>query len=293
MPTNPYVSHSVTSEQSLYEDLIIESIRMYGEDVYYLPRDIVNRDTILNEDVESQFNNSYTVEMYIENTEGFEGEGNLLSKFGLEIRDEATFIVSRKKWVEYVGNNEASQIRPEEGDLIYLPLSKSLFEISFVEHEQPFYQLSNLPVYKLQARLFEYNDEEFNTGVAEIDEIESIHAFTTTLTISGTVGSGFVLNERVQQDIGTTGETISGEIVRIDSNLIAVANIETSDNEYHEFTSGATIVGLTSSTTGMIAAEPEPMKIENDTYQIQNDAFNIMAEPIIDFSEQNPFGEII
>lgn len=292
MPTNAYFSQKVTSEQHLYEDLIIESIRIYGQDVYYLPREIVNRDTILNEDVESKFSDSYLIEMYIENIEGFEGEGNLLSKFGLEIRDECTFIVAKRKWTQYVGNGE-EQERPNEGDLIYLPLSKSFFEISFVEHEQPFYQLSNLPIYKLQARLFEYNDEEFNTGVEEIDEIEAVHAFTTTLTISGTVGSGFVLNERVQQDIGTTGETISGEIVRIDSNLIAIANIETSDNEYHEFTSGATIVGLTSSTTGMIAAEPEPMKIENDTYQIQNDTFNITAEPIIDFSEQNPFGEII
>jgi hypothetical protein len=293
MPTNPYVSHSVTSEQNLYEDLIIESIRMYGEDVYYLPRDVVNRDVILNEDIESQFNNSYTVEMYIENIEGFEGEGNLLAKFGLEIRDEATFIVARKKWVEYVGNNEASQIRPEEGDLIYLPLSKSLFEISFVEHEQPFYQLSNLPVYKLQAKLFEYNDEEFNTGVAEIDAIESQYAFTTTLTISGTVGPGFTLNERISQPIGSTGETITGEVVRIDSNLIAVANIETSDNEYHEFTSGATITGLDSGTTGMIAAEPQPLFTENNTTQIQNDAFSIIADPVIDFSESNPFGEII
>jgi hypothetical protein len=170
MALNPYLSHRVTSEQDLYADLIIESIKSFGEDVYYLPRDVVNVDYVLNEDIESRFDSSYLVEMYIENTEGFEGEGNLLAKFGLEIRDEATFVVAKRTWNSLVGGLE-NQVRPMEGDLIYLPLSKSFFEISFVEHEQPFYQLSNLPIYKLQARLFEYSDEEFDTGVTEIDAI--------------------------------------------------------------------------------------------------------------------------
>lgn len=281
MPTNPYFRHNVPSEANLYEDLIIESIKMYGQDTYYLPRDVVQLDTILNEDVESQFNESYTVEMYIENIEGFSGEGNLLAKFGLEIRDEATFIVSKRQWETYVKEANA-QIRPNEGDLIYLPLSKSLFEISFVEHEQPFFQLSNLPVYKLQCRLFEHNDEEFNTGVAEVDQFEE-YAFTTLLQLSGVVGI-FEANERITQTF-TTGETISAEVIKIENNTLTVSNISTSDDEYHEFTSGQTVLGLTSNATGLITQAPEQFSNDGNA---QNNDFTTF-EDIIDFSEANPF----
>ena len=145
MATNRYLSQSVKSEQSLYEDLIIESIQFYGQDVYYLPREIVNKDKIFLDDVPSRFSESYKVEMYIENTEGFEGEGDLFTRFGVEIRDEATFIVSRRRWEQTVKkfDIELTALRPREGDVIFLPLSKSFFQISHVEHEQPFYQLSN------------------------------------------------------------------------------------------------------------------------------------------------------
>ena len=298
MALNPYLSHKATSEQDLYADLIIESIKSYGEDVMYLPRDVVNVDTVLNEDAESQFDSSYQVEMYIENTEGFEGEGNLLAKFGLEIRDEATFIVAKRSWNSLVGGLE-NQERPMEGDLIYLPLSKSLFEISFVEHEQPFYQLSNLPIYKLQARLFEYNDEEFDTGVTEIDQaIEQKFAFTTGLTLSSVVGT-YEYAERIQQTIADTAEYISAEIVSLEGNILNVTNIETSDNEYHEFVSGEIVTGITSGATGMIADSQvfsntdtaSPVTGETTTTTTQNPTFEYEADLIIDFSESNPFGE--
>ena len=157
MATNHYFSQKVRSEQDLYEDIIIESLKIYGQDVYYLPRDIVNEDKILGDDVPSRFNSSYKIEMYIENVEGFDGEGDLFTKFGVEIRDQATFVVSRKRWANSVAryDNELSSVRPLEGDLIYLPLSNKLFQIMQVEHEQPFYQLSNLPTYKLRTELFE------------------------------------------------------------------------------------------------------------------------------------------
>lgn len=185
MAKNLYFSDRVTAEQQLYENIVIESLKMYGQDVYYLPRDIVNEDKVFGDDVPSRFNSSYKVEMYIENTEGFDGEGDLFTKFGVEIRDQATFVVARKRWSDTVQryDNEITVARPAEGDLIYLPLSNSLFQIMHVEHEQPFYQLSNLPVYKLRAELFEYNDEDLDTGIDVIDDIERSYAYAYNLTM--------------------------------------------------------------------------------------------------------------
>jgi hypothetical protein len=142
MATNVYFSPKVKQEQNLYEDIVIEALKMYGQDVIYLPRNLVSYDNITNSEF-SEFVDAYAVEMYIENTEGFGGEGDLMSKFGLEIRDTATFVVSKRRWEQLVGiwNNSLNSERPSEGDLIYLPLSNSLFEIKMTEHEQPFYQL--------------------------------------------------------------------------------------------------------------------------------------------------------
>ena len=179
MATNHYFSDKVRSEQSLYEDIIIESLKMYGQDVYYIPRDIVNEDRIFGDDVPSRFNSAYKVEMYIENVEGFDGDGDLFTKFGVEIRDQATFVLARKRWSQTVSryDNEITSIRPVEGDLIYLPLSNSLFQIMHVEHEQPFYQIENVPVYKMRCTLFEYTGEDFDTGTATIDSIERDYAY--------------------------------------------------------------------------------------------------------------------
>jgi len=210
MPTNVFFSPKVTTEQNLYEDIAIESIKMYGQDVYYLPRTIMARDYILGEDIESKFGSANLVEMYIENTEGFEGEGNIFQKFGMEIRDEATFIVARRSWQKLVTiyNSLASAERPLEGDLIYLPLSKTFFEISFVEHEQPFYQISNLPTFKLQCRAFEFNDEDFETGIAEIDRIEALHAYTQVFDY-GSANGTFQKGERIKTVI-TAADSASG-----------------------------------------------------------------------------------
>ena len=189
MATNPYFSQSVRSEQRLYEDIVIEALKVYGQDIYYLPRDIVNEDRLLGEDVPSRFNSSYKLEMYIENVDGFDGEGDLFTKFGVEIRDQATFVVSRRRWEDTVNryDNEITVARPAEGDLLYIPFSQKLFQITHVEHEQPFYQLQNLPTYKLRCELFEYNDEDLDTGVATIDDIENDYAYRYNLTISPTV----------------------------------------------------------------------------------------------------------
>jgi len=160
MATNPFFTQGTRNEQLLYEDIVLEALKIYGQDVYYLPRTLINENKILAEDIPSQFGSAHKIEMYIENTEGFDGEGDLFTKFGVEIRDAATFIVSRRRWTSAVGRHDnLSNVRPFEGDLIYLPLTNKLFEIMHVEHEQPFYQLSNLSVYKLRAELFEYNED--------------------------------------------------------------------------------------------------------------------------------------
>ena len=166
MPTNVFFNHAVSSEQHLYEDLVVESLRMYGHNVYYLPREIIEEDTILGEDVASKFGDAYEIEAYLENVEGFEGEGDLYSKFGVEIRDQATFVIALRTWERFVSldNNLTSSFRPNEGDVIYFPLSGSLFEIKFVEHEDPFYQVGKLFVFKCRCELFEYRGEDFDTG---------------------------------------------------------------------------------------------------------------------------------
>ncbi len=185
MALNHYFNQRAKNEQNLYEDIIIESLKIYGQDVYYLPREIVNENTIFGEDVPSKFSSAHKIEMYIENTEGFDGEGDLFTKFGVEIRDAATFIVSRKRWANVVGqmNNQIESIRPREGDLIYLTLTNKLFEIMHVEHEQPFYQIENIPVFKMRCQLFEYSGEDFDLITTDLDAVERKYAYTHKLTL--------------------------------------------------------------------------------------------------------------
>lgn len=148
---------------------MVESIRIYGHDLYYLPRTRVEDDLIYGEESYSEFNSQYFVEMYIKNVEGFAGQGDFLSKFNLEIRDQVTFTVARRTFNEEVGAY-TSFIRPREGDLIYFPLNNKIFEIKFVEHEAIFYQLGSLQTFDLTCELFEYNNEIFNTGIPLVDE---------------------------------------------------------------------------------------------------------------------------
>jgi len=208
MPTNPYISQNVRSEQNLYEDLVIESLKFYGQDVYYIPREIVNKDTIFLDDVPSRFTDAYKVEMYIENTEGWQGEGDLFTKFGIELRDQATFIVARRRWKNLIGNYLDSQkFRPREGDVIYLPLAKSIWQITKVETETPFYQLSQLPTFRLQCELFEYSDEDFDTGIDDVDVIEYEGAYQYALTMHPNDTTGSVA--AATATIGTQGELSS------------------------------------------------------------------------------------
>jgi hypothetical protein len=165
-------------EQQLIEDLIIESIKVYGHDVWYVNRSITAKDEILNEDDLSIFDQAYMIEMYIKNVEGFEGEGDFLSKFGLQIRDSITFTVSIRSFDQEVGLH-TEDVRPFEGDLIYFPLNNKVFKIMHVEHEAIFYQMGQLQTYDLRCELFEYSNERFDTGIPEVDEVLSAYVTTT------------------------------------------------------------------------------------------------------------------
>ena len=261
MATNVFFNHAVQTEQNLVEDLIVESLRFYGHNCYYLPRKIVNEDSILGDAAESSFEDAYEIEMYIEGTEGFEGEGELYSKFGIETRDSASFILSRRSWERFVSldANLATGLRPNEGDLIYFPLSKSLFEIKFVEHENVFYQMGKLYTFKLSCDLFEYSSEDFNTSITELDtDLDLASGPITTLTLADTSSlRDFIVGEKVSQMITDT-IIIQGVVAAWseDSNKLSIGKIESNDTTgtYQTFQ-------LTDTTDGNILAEDS---LDND-----------------------------
>jgi len=177
MATSVFFNNFTSSmEQNLIEDLIIESIKIYGHDVYYIPRILKNKDEIYGEDSVSEYDQSYFIDIYIKDVSGFQGEGDFLSKFNLQIRDQITITIARRTFFDEIGNIE-SYARPREGDLIYLPLNKKIFIIKFVEHEAIFYQLGSLQTFDLVCDLWEYSNERLNTGIPEIDIKEQTYSF--------------------------------------------------------------------------------------------------------------------
>jgi hypothetical protein len=149
--------------------------------MYYIPRQLYAKDTILGEDPLSRFEHAFPLEMYIEDVDGFQGQGVFLQKFGIQVEKTATFVVARKRWEQLVGKYNVSIIpnRPSEGDLIYFPMTRGLFEIKFVENQDPFYELGNLYVYKLRVELFQYSSERIQTGESEIDAIEEVYSLNS------------------------------------------------------------------------------------------------------------------
>lgn len=177
--TNVYFSHGTRNEQYLIEDLIIESLKIYGNEFFYIPRTLVSKDEILGEDRLSQFTSSFPIEMYFENVDNLAGQGAFIQKFGLMMEQSATLVVARRRWDQLVGRYGQTTLpnRPNEGDLIYFPLTKGLFEIKFVTHQDPFYQLGKLYVYKLQVELFQYASETIQTGIPDIDVFEELKSY--------------------------------------------------------------------------------------------------------------------
>jgi hypothetical protein len=195
MPTNVFFNNfGAQSEQTLIEDLIIESIKMYGHEVYYLPRETVDLDEVFNEDTLTKFEDSYLIEAYIKNVEGFEGEGDFVSRFGLEYRDRITFTVAKRRFEQDISQT-TFQTLPHEGDLIHFNMNQKLYEVKYVEHESIFYQMGSLQTYDIVCELFEYSNEQLNTGVSSIDSIEetlSIPYALEKISLSTESGIGLI-----------------------------------------------------------------------------------------------------
>ena len=187
MPTSVFFNNFDSfAEKKLIEDLIIESIRIYGTDLYYCPRTVNNKDEVFNEDTISSYNDAYLIEMYVKNVEGFEGEGDFLSKFNIQIRDEVTFTVAQRVFNDEIAVEEITY-RPQEGDLIYWPLTENVYVVKFVEDEPVFYQLGGLQMYDLKCELFEYSNEDLNTGVPQIDALETKYSTSVPKNANGFV----------------------------------------------------------------------------------------------------------
>ena len=189
MVLNPYFQQGAVSEQNLVQDLINEQLKIYGIEVYYLPRQYVTKNTIIKEVIESKFTDAYPIEAYVDTYEGYEGVGTLLSKFGIQELDDLNLIISQERYSSYITPlienipNIELATRPKEGDLIYFPLGDRLFEIKYVEHEKPFYQLQKNYVYELRCELFRYEDEVVDVGIDDIDETVVDKGYIQTLTL--------------------------------------------------------------------------------------------------------------
>ena len=189
MVLNPYFQQGAVSEQNLVQDLINEQLKIYGIEVYYLPRQYVTKNTVIKEVIESKFTDAYPIEAYVDTYEGYEGVGTLLSKFGIQELDDLNLIISQERYSSYITPlienipNIELATRPKEGDLIYFPLGDRLFEIKYVEHEKPFYQLQKNYVYELRCELFRYEDEVVDVGIDDIDETVVDKGYIQTLTL--------------------------------------------------------------------------------------------------------------
>lgn len=289
MVTNRYFKYNIKSEQDLVERLVIESLQMKGMDIYYLPRTIVNRDNILVDDIPSKFSNAYKIEMYMENVEGFGGEGHLFQKFGIEIRDSATFIVSRRRWLEVVKAINLGIVgsQPQNGDLIYIPMTNSLFEIMFVDDRQPFYQLANLNVFRMECELFEYNDETLDTGIKEIDAIETLGYKVELILDSDSDGIIIELGEIMTQTLAD-GVEVSGDVVAWNraTQKLSLAHITSSDGKFHNFVAGRKFKSSETPAIRTVIAVDENF----GDHGHQNDVFDTEVNPFLVFDENNPFG---
>ena len=271
MATSVYFDKGTNNEQTLYENLIIEQLKIFGHDVYYMPRTLVKEDSLFGEDVLSKFDDAYSIEMYMEELEGYGGEKELVGWFGFEIRDEVTFVVAKRRWDDVVSadNNLIVTTRPNEGDLIYFPRQKRLFQINFVDHDDPFYQVDNLPVYKLACSTYEYSSEIIDTGITEIDKVEdeaSLDALFYQFTLEQTAD----YNENMALEDGdllleeTAGDNILSETDSAGNSLIT---------EYGDY---------------LISEE---YVIDTIDANAENIFIQTQADSVINFTEKNPFGE--
>jgi hypothetical protein len=299
MPTNVYFTQGTANEQYLIEDLILESITIYGQDFMYIPRKLVSKDNILGEDRLSEFKSSFPIEMYLETVDGFQGQGAFIQKFGLMMEQSATLTVARRRWEQMVGRFGQTIIpsRPNEGDLLYFPLTGGLFEIKFVQHQDPFYQLGKLYIYKLEVELFQYSSEAIDTGVPEIDEFETLKTFNVNPSRSnyGQVIDFTIINQGTGYTSTPTVEFVSS------SGVGAAATATVTDGKVTAITltnggtgyKSAPSINITGGggTNAAVTASigvPDIDKVENYP---DNSEFGTEAADVL-FDVTNPFGEI-
>jgi hypothetical protein len=288
MATSVYFNNfspSVINEHMLLEDLIVESIQIMGHDVKYMPREVYDAtDDVLGESVNSKFTRAYGMEMYLANVEGYEGDGDFFSKFGLEIRDTSNFVVSRRAFEKYIPSQIA--IRPREGDLIYVPLLNKIFEIKFVEEELMFFSLGKRQpyMYELRCEVFRFSNEDFETGDSEVDDLEHSAAYTILLNLS--TGSGnYYQDEVVYQGSNVASATATAEVKHWipDENKLEVINIKGA------FNLNANIIGKLSNTRYVLASQDDLADLV-DYDDSDNRIIQTEANTFIDLSEINPFG---
>jgi len=293
---NNFPGDQVTNEQLLIEDLIIESIKQYGMDVYYIPRE--SRDSIdklFGEDTLKKFRNAFSIEMYLEDVMGMEGNQDIISKFGLELDDEMRFLVARRRFNQAIPRNIMK--RPREGDLIYVPLVQNFFEITFVEHENEqamMYTLGkgrggNVYVYALKLKQFVFSEEQFSTGIEELDGQARDEYKKTMLTFSS--GSGaFVSDEIVYQ--GSSYVTANSKAI--------THRWDTSNNKLYvtqtigTFTTDKGVVkGVTSGAQWTLSTSGDQLTPFDDIFEdlADNNKIQQEADQILNFTETNPFGE--
>lgn len=299
---NVYFTQGTINEQRMMEDIIIESLHIYGQNLFYIPRTLVSKDNILGEDRLSEFKSMFPIEMYFENIDSFDGQGAFIQKFGLMMEQSATLVVARRRWDQLVGRYKQTTLpnRPNEGDLLYFPLTGGMFEIKFVKHQDPFYQLGQLYVYKLQVELFQYSSERINTGVPEVDAFESLKTFSTNITRSGVgrvksinvtnAGSGYteatVTITAGSGNLGTVGTGATAEAVIEDGEIVAI-NVTDGGAGYKEDPT-VTIEGDGISALAEAVVEIDIDKVESYG---DNNSFKDESQDLL-FNESNPFGDV-
>ena len=313
---------AITTEQNLYRDLVTEAIQIYGHDVFYIDRTLVAKDNILGEDTLSKFKNAQKIEMYMEDADGgFAGEREIINQFGLQNLSEATFVVSKQQFQSKTtqitieegtssGNGgsilledgsdpttskfEGSDFyllletdatdsdRPYEGDAVYHPILKKLFQVNFVDHDEPFFQLDNNPVYKLRCRLFDYSSEALDTGVTDIDAIETALTVSTTdfqftLEQDPAIGANAILLETEKGRLLAEDGTTSGELIVLESSDLTTSSGSILSEDGDFIIQEDYILGDMSSSGDASA---------------QNELFDTADDSVLDFSESNPFGDV-
>lgn len=283
MPTNPYVRlWDDTNEQNLINDLMTEAIGMYGVDVIYLPRTMRREDTLYMEDVLSQFTQTYPIEVYVQSTGGWEGAGNFLNKFGLQIEHTVSVMLSRRRFSELIPLS-----RPTEGDWVYFPAPiNKLFEIKFVENEKAagqFYPLGTRTYYQLSLELYTYSHEEIRTTIPEINTFEMNEAYAQLLVLTGGGSGTYTDQETVYQGLDLASATATG--------VVAGWNEDTKELKITDITGtfldGSVVVGTTSGASYTLGATPDPKLSPNDPTH-DNKYYETAYPAFIDTSERDP-----